>query len=594
MKYLVCTADDSAYKKYDDIVLLHEGSLTYHQRIELQKQGKSIEILPDIFFDSKESVQQIEYIYHLFDTVMNHITDYLNELHHESHSMRFWNLALGRYIFNAINLYYVRYLELRQASEIISKAKIHIDLKISREERAWPISYEAYIQSDQCMARFYTDLLRDMNWGFEFSIAEDILSEGSTLPLPERFFDDIGDKPIDSLRRIKRNLVEKYYDSGSSTKIIVYAPYVINRGALRKLFFCSRKTMGMWNGRNSDILYNVCEPLLNYKLDERKKISFQNTDDSFLNFLLDHIVDFVPVTFIEGYESVKFQLKDYLSCSCKSVVSAGQYFYNNVFNLWSALMDEKGANIFAYQHGGRYGQNVITQLHEVITYKRFYLWGKNTPKEIYHSGIAVKLMGRKNWKYKKEYSNVILFCLSEKHRYMMNAVDGCGMNKSEYVKDELIFVDSIDKNKWMLLLRQFMFDKGCETLSDYKSEITDVIWQDSNQVGIDDAFSSCSLVVCDTFDTVALESFGLNHPTIVVDGFKNILLYDDFIECLNKLKRVGLYFENAEEAATYINNIDDIYDWWMKPDRRDAVMEFQNKYVNIPKRWKEEYVKLFL
>lgn len=592
MNYLVCTADDREYLKYDKVILLHSGSLTHKQKKELETKGVEIQILPDILLDKEKVLANIEYVNSVFNKMMKFVTEYLNNLHHENHDDHFWNLAFGRYIYNAINLYYVRYLELKQASEMLPKSFTCIVVDEYRNDRFWPTTYDKNNSSDQGMACYYADLLESIDFDLSYNIErlEDAVGKDFR-PLPQRFYGDLDSSVIDFFKYIKRALIESFFDSTNNTNIVINAPYIIDRKELFKLFAGSRRKIGLWRGRNKDFLYEVCFKHHDFNVYDRPIKGFEKTDDVFLNFLYKKIIYFIPMPFIEGYKDLKKALLPYYSmCNCSVAVSAGQYFYNNSYNLWTALMNEKGTKVYAYQHGGRYGQCVDQQLHELITYDRFYLWGKSTPAEIYHSGIAVKLLGRKKWSYNVKYSKVILFCMGTKFRYMRSAYDSQAIHKKEYVKNEVTFAEGINLDKWKLVLREYMYDRGIEKLSDYLGHSNKYVWQDSKTVDLDNALSTCGLVVCDNLNTVVLEAWGLGIPTILVDDLEGAILYDDFKSELKVLMEVGLYFDDASQASSYINEIKDIYEWWMDVTRQTVLKDFCQKYIYIPTKWKSIYV----
>ena len=106
-----------------------------------------------------------------------------------------------------------------------------------------------------------------------------------------------------------------------------------------------------------------------------------------------------------------------------------------------------------------------------------------------------------------------------------------------------------------------------------------------------DDLEKSKLFFCTHNSTILLEALSLNFPTIILlpkyRFYTNHYLRSEAIPMIKKMKDVGIYFDDENEARKKINLIwPDIEKWWSQREIQAVVREFCEMYCkssdNIP------------
>lgn len=106
------------------------------------------------------------------------------------------------------------------------------------------------------------------------------------------------------------------------------------------------------------------------------------------------------------------------------------------------------------------------------------------------------------------------------------------------------------------------------------------------------AMMKCKLLVIGNCSTTLNISLAANVPTVVYwhDDFLN--LRDEAVPYYEAIRRCGILFSNAEDAARHVNEIwDDVEGWWNSRDVQDGRKIWADQYAKTDRFWWWQWMK---
>lgn len=573
-KYLILTENDQEYNQNENLILVQEKAIPYLLKNELIKKGKHVEALPEITFGPQEVSVKTKYLEGVYKYVMERLTSYLNRLHGEEHDQKFWEIAFGIFVPNLIYDFYDVYLELKQADELCHDAISSLEVDENADVYGW-----RNFLLEEPDANYFCTIAADILDVIDVSFQVNVKRTARTAP--------------HSLEHLQRDAIwtpkELSRRMDSKTEVVLCTPYLSNE-ALDRIISASNGRVKLWSGRGRDIVYSVLEKCIDTDYKERRALNYEKTDDEFINVILNSIVNHLPVPYCEGYKIMREQVEPLVSsCNAKVVASANSYVYSHPYDLWSAMMYEKGAKVCAMQHGG----NVEFRFESMI-FDRVYLWGTATAGSKTHSGVAGKLIGRSISQKPPIERKELLFISTGFNRFRNEYLWPLSFSVEKQIKNKISFIEKISKSEeYTIKVREYMKDYGRDRVANHLDTLRNVQMQNSRLVPLDSALEECSLCVIDNYQTVILEAIYLDVPTIFVCGIlDNVPLFEELRDLLRRFELEGLYFRDTDQAADYVNSIKDPRAWWNEPGRKALIDEFKHKYAYVPDDWAEQYVDM--
>lgn len=573
-KYLIMTEKDREYNKYEDLILLQKKALPYLVKVELAKKGKRIEALPEITFGFYEIEEKAKYLEGVYKCVMGQLTPYLNRIHGEEHNQRYWEIALGLFVFNLIYDFHSVYLELKQADRLCHDVMSCLEVDENADIYGWR---NFFIEEPD--ANYFCTIAADILDVINVAFHVDVKRIARTAP---HNLENLQRDPIWTGKALSRRM-------DSKTEVVLCTPYLSNE-ALDEIISASNAHIKLWGGRGRDILYSVLEKCINTDYKDRQALKWEKVDDEFINIILNSIIKHLPVPYCEGYKIMREQIEPLVSsCNAKVIASANAYFYSHPYNLWSAMMHEKGAKVCALQHGGNQEFPF-----ESMMFDRIYLWGTTGDGGKTHSGIAGKLIGRRIFQKPSIERKELLYISTGVNRFRSQHISNVLFDIETQIKNKINFIKKISKNEeYTIKVREYMKDYGRDCVAHHLDTLHNVQMQDSKLIPLDIALERCSLCVVDNFQTVICEAIYLDVPTIFLCGIlENIPLSEELKGLLHRFESEGLYFRDTDQAADYINSIKDPRAWWNEPRRKVLIDEFKYRYAYVPVNWAEQYVSM--
>ena len=111
--FLITTADQHFWKKDEPVIFLGEWCKLYSQK-ELW-QNMEQEVLPYHWDDRNKLFADYKYLQELYERVLVNMARSLNTVHGEDHSVRYWRIIIGPWLFYFIHVFFDRYACIQRA-----------------------------------------------------------------------------------------------------------------------------------------------------------------------------------------------------------------------------------------------------------------------------------------------------------------------------------------------------------------------------------------------------------------------------------------------------------------------------------------------
>ena len=582
--YLVLSPLDSKLSSgIEEVLLISPTVLPFSQRQSIFCKGFSIIDNKEVSFDKEELGFINGAILDLYRRMMRAIALSLNNYNNTVFSQKFWNIAVGRRVYDMICRYYISYRQIRNAIEG------HDNLYTTVLAKSNPSFDRDYMSFTNNQYIIYSDLIKGMFSVIEINVCDRTLSE-----LDEVFESYIRmsnkkvepsinpSHPINRFERLKHSLFLKLYQANNNTEIVLDTPYIED---LERLVRVSRfRIKGCYD--MFSLAQERIEPYKNYS-EEFGIIDLDfNPKNEFESIIKGSVIKWIPAYFSEFFVEAE-QLIDplYSECNAKVVGSANSYYYNDIYNLWSAHMSERGAKVIAMDHGGTVVVDYNSE-HECETYDYFYRYGKlnDSPR---HTNI---INGVCNTHLK---ANELFVCKRKDSstRIRILLLEDLGYNPSPYclrrgeemgipeaIRQRFGFIETIGNDDCCnLMIRAIGQVDHYESSDKYANKYSNVDRHVMTDVNFYDAVRGSDICVCDAVNgTPWQELIALDKPVILL-MYKNGQVFTDYgSDIIRRMMEEKLVFEDGFLLAKYIETIADPEDWW-----RDVKRHFLSKSFAI-------------
>lgn len=535
------------------------------------------------WYDKEHVYRARQYTREIFNKMINLLSERLNYIHHESHSVMYWKIILGAWLRWYINIIYTRYTNL---IDVIDNYEDFTTILLSPQCYVVPkdtLDFMKLARTDEYNLQIFSRIFQALNMKFPIRSLE-------TKNIRICGNDQININTIieKNYHKALRNLFHLFQNRG--VIFLVNSHFKI-LDTLRILYRTSGKVYPIIKKKT---------PLLSLNISQDKRLALKaiNPSNSEFEILLDRLLPFdLPICFIEEYETIKKFTANYYPKRPRVIFSATGWYFEEEFKQWAAISKEKGVTLIGTQHGGNYGSILDTFEEEFETEitDRYYTWGwekKNCRAQVIPF-YGSKLIGNK----KNGPSNSkkgILFISTQICRYPFYI---CRYSYiiDKYLSWQQIFINKVDsKIKPMMKIRLHKLDYDFEMHERWKDFAPDLLVE-----GFDVPFLSrlrdCRLIVCDHLSTTFAEALSSNKPSILFWDRESYTLKNEAVPYYNMLNDVGILYYSPEEAAEKVNLVySDVEKWWNRSDLQSALKIFTDKYARSINNGNIEWTKEFL
>jgi putative transferase (TIGR04331 family) len=581
-KYFVAT---TALEEFWDtsypIVFLGEWCKRYSRRSYFESIRS--ETLPSPIQEN-ELFLTINYLKQAYERVLPVLAQTLNNIHGVNFSTRYWRIVIGPWLLFYLHTLYDKY------AQIINLRKNYPDfISICLEKSCFVVPentlvFSYYMFDDPYNLQLYSQVFNSLGYKF------------STKKMTINFDPEINMANFVSPKTSIKSLVWLFFDlidkAFPHRRKIVFETVYFQKIALARLML---KMKGrFWPYIES---YRLSERLP-VNSDMRNKIAdIKFGDNEYERMLFPLISAGLPKSMLEGFFKNRANIKQKCLQPPKAIMSAIGWYFNEEFKMYSAECAESGSILLGVQHGGGYGslEYLFIEDYELNITDKFFSWGwtRNDCHAKVEPVTATKLVKTQTGTQHKK-SNEILYVTDYYSRFLLVYPLNADFWKDSLEKQS-IFLTNLSKGvKDRLVIRPSRYEGGLDFKERFRSIIPDVridAW--------DIPFSErdYGLLICDHpfYSTTIIESFVNNKPTILFASphFAANCFNKGAKKYWDKLKDIGVFYEDPVDAARSIeaiyNNIDD---WWNEPKRQEGIKYFLTEFGKNSPQWDKEWAQV--
>ena len=542
----------------------------------LDGENRGFKVVDYHWSDRKQLHLDYQRIFSLYEIYLKKLTISLNEIHDVEHTIDYWRIVVGPWLYYFICIVFDRYQMLFKASK---KFDIKYTLEPQYNTDSWiPLDYidfnykfysdewNYYIFSE---INKYTNLIDKKN--SDYALFPSVLSKNDKRHWSKKI--------VKGLLFFLSKLTNKYL-----TKVL-FVEIGIPQIYMYKLLFKLKTSPFSYFNRVRPKFFDI-NPAMRDNLNNN-----DICDNEFEKLLTSLISGNIPISYIEGYSQLVRESNNIFPKKTSIIVTANAYFSNEHFKTWAALQKEHGAKLWITVHGGHHGTALFNGPGKLTedNADRFYSWGwgkYNLPS------YKLSLLADVNL---TRSSNQILFIPYSLSKYS-NHIDSSPISSTfkNCLKMQFLFFNELSVHG--LIDNLFIRIKDSQQMwnlhYEYKKYgIKNFILSDSETIL--NSIKKSSLVIVTYDSTIFLETLTLNTPTCL---FFNENLWEMSLlskKHFKKFLECGILHFNENSLASHIVTYQNNYDEWWRSDVvqdsiQDFLLEFGYSSNNWQKKWFDE------
>lgn len=565
--YLITTADEGTWK-FDRPVLFLGKWCCLNDRKHIWQDMDAVVAEPYGLGKAKKDADHAE-ARMLGDSLLQTLSESLNNHHNIQHGQRFWKIFLGHWLERYVNVVLNRIRTLEQVFESypIEGTVVYCDENYSL---ATDNSKEAIysFNDDYWNNILYARIIRLM--GLK-DIAFEVVPNGAL----EKFsLSPLSETPS-IMRKIKNssfNLAQKLVRDDDAFIINSYLPKKEEILLQMALGQCPQRWVSPVSGvsqkPNKEIRQNLAKQFA------------RNSDNNILNILIEMVFEVLPTSYLEGFYDLS-KLTESLPWpkTPKFIFTSNSFANDEVFKLWTATQVELGIKYYVGQHGNNYGTyRYHSSSIEETTADKFLTWGwtDNLPQ---HTPAFVLTKPTQMKNLYDPQGSLLLVELHLEHRF---TIWDATFEFSNYFEDQQKFVSKLEHApKKDLTIRLHSASKSFRWNEEARWKAVDSSLKiDTGGSHINELIAESRLVVHSYDSTGLLETLSQNIPSIAFwqNGLDHVS--DSAKPYYELLVDVGIVHLSFESAARKVNEIwSDVDGWWKQNKVKSAREKFCGQFA---------------
>ena len=291
---------------------------------------------------------------------------------------------------------------------------------------------------------------------------------------------------------------------------------------------------------------------------------------------------YMPRIYVEHYtELIRTQKPWNSKRNPKVIFTANRHLYDDVFNYWTAHAAESGSQIVLAQHGGQFGISEypsFSERHEIEISDRYLTWGWESSDNCY-PGFALTVNNAT--KIKSQKSGNLLVVTDELWKYPRSVFTDLSDNSEylEHLSNTISFLHPDIQTDVLLRIHHAEAQSGAPQRQWWINKYPDIA-HDDGKFSFQQMLAESRLVLIAHNGTSIPESIALHAPTIITwsDSYMKVRRSAEAV--FDALEQVGIFHRTPESAASFINSIwDDVDGWWNSSATIDARKQFTDQYA---------------
>jgi putative transferase (TIGR04331 family) len=563
---LVTTALEETWGTDEEILFLGEWCKHYDRKKIWQKREHTT--LPYSWENRVQMYLDVEYLRELYERILPKLSVKLNEIHCTDHSARYWRIFVGIWLGFFIQILFQRWASIDIAKKTCPQ--LSTLLLTDRIDNQVPNDMNEFVEfmvGDRWNHHIFSEIIKFQRT-INYSSLEPRLDHKETvIATSKKEFDS-------SLKWFLLNcwnfILKPLKRDNDLFFISSYLP-IYDEIKLHLRFRQAPK-------------YNFSKPLI--RANSRKEMRLWNCDidaqTEFESFVEDMLPLNIPSVYLEGYGSLNKQT-DSLNWpqSPKLIFTSNSHIYDDLVKFYIASKVDQGSFYFIGQHGGgpHHAINFQTE-HELDSCDRYLSPGVGNN---YHPKIAdVGQFFSRQWNHDIDGGGLLIQLAVPRYSFSVSSTVQSS-DFSKYQDEQLQFIGLLNSN-----VRKFFTVRLHAGGARYNNSMR--MWRDCfPDVTIDNGkesiyplFSKSRLIICTYAGTTYNQTIAANAPTVIFWYPKDSQLHETTNTIFEELKRIGIFHDTPESAATHVNAIwDDVDAWWTSAEVQDVIQAFTKLYCNL-------------
>ncbi len=293
------------------------------------------------------------------------------------------------------------------------------------------------------------------------------------------------------------------------------------------------------------------------------------------------IPKYLPIVYLESFNLFFETKRPWRGKRFPRVIfTANRHLYDDVFNFWTALAIENGSKLVLAQHGGFYGISEYPssfERHEFDIADRYISWGWNSSG----NSIAGPSLILVNQRFIKRIDPRLLIVVTDQLFTYPRSMFGDIDESSPYLWNIQTLVESLELmcNHVLIRIPNSHDDSGHSQMKWFNRHLPQTSI-DSGQQRFRQLLKQAKLVVIPHNGTTLLESIALGVPTLIFWDESIVWMRTEAEPVFDALEAAGVFHRTPESAASFINLIwNDVDGWWNSPATIEARKQFTDQYA---------------
>ena len=573
-RFLATTSDERTWRSDRPILFLGEWCRRYDRRAAWEHLDA--EVVPYHWDDRRQLDVDYQRLQSVYEQLLCLMSASLNQHHGTAHSVRYWRILLGPWLFMFIHTIFDRWRMVERASDLYE-----IDETLIRD-----VSSASVIPSGLAGA-----LMQGVAWN-HYVFGRVIKSKGTIpwqrLPVPLEGQATPASRRPWTIRHTARTaardatsaLLGLFTKSDEAMIIRTYLPRVEEI----KLQLALGQVPKMWTPPPTEAV----PP----DMAQRGRVRIESDGaDPFVQFVSSLIPEQIPIAYLEGYEGLKRAAGRLAWPSRPRVIfTANSDLVCEVFQEWAAAKVEAGHPLVLGQHGGFVGvaKRHPVEDHQLRTCDRFLSWGWRDEQARVVPAMAFTNVGKRTATWNPSGNLLLVTAAMRLFAYRCFS-QPVGPNQSaRFVEEQLRFAKSLGESvRATLTLRiDAADDRKMHTFyTERWGEAFPGVTIDPSVTPIEQPIRQCRLFVYTYNSTGFLETLGRDIPTVMFWNPSYYELRPSARPFFDLLTRARILHETPESAAQHVVDVwDDVGGWWKQPALQQARRSFCEQYARMPSK----------
>lgn len=588
-RFLITTGDETTWKFDQPVIFLGEWCRLYDRK-HIWQNMDAIVAKPygtDIFTKEKDDLK----IRSLEQKIIKELSIIFNENFQTTYSIRFWQIILGTWLRNILNILLNRIntlkqcLDLEEISDTTLYSSEYCSLAIPNLRSGYTNFWDDEKWNNILNGRLLS-LLDNNNISFNYIKYKDGKYSYQNLK-PYSLNDDklLRKKVREYIYRSYKKIAEKFINNKDAFLISTY----LSTKQLIKLELNLGQVPQLWKKLKINI---DAKPNQLLRKNLTKKF-LKKSEDDLENIVRNLLFELLPVCYLEGFEEImKIVNQQPWPKSPEFIFTSNNFGTDEFFKFYTATKTEEGSKYYVGQHGNNYFTNrYFFPRIEEQTSDKFLTWGWNSKFSKYTSMFILNTSG-----VKKKYDKKGGILLVEKPQSSRRFPWDVHADYQNYFEEQKKFVSELAPEPLQKLTIRLSNSRITKKLCEASRwfDFNKSIKLDQGNISLNNLITESRLVI-HTYDTTGLlENLSKNIPTLVLlqNGFDH--LRESVKSDYQVLVDNGIIYFSAKSIAHKVNDIwDNVDKWWFQKNVQEAIIFFCNKYAKKNDKPIETLVSFF-